>query len=145
METGEARTIHHHCLLLGYGAAAINPYLAFDSIEQLIESGPTTMTDFDAAVSNYIKASGKGILKVMSKMGISTAASYTGAQIFEAIGLEQDLVDEYFSGTVSRIEGIGLDQIADSVRRRHARAYPSSARRAGTPGPRVGWRVPVAS
>jgi glutamate synthase (NADPH/NADH) large chain len=124
VETGEARTVHHHCLLLGYGAAAINPYLAFDSIEQLIESGPTTMTDFEAAVANYIKASGKGILKVMSKMGISTAASYTGAQIFEAIGLGQDLVDEYFCGTVSRIEGIGLEQVAEAVRRRHARAYP---------------------
>ncbi len=124
VETGEARTIHHHCLLLGYGAAAINPYLAFDSIERLIEDGPTTITDFDAAVRNYIKASGKGILKVMSKMGISTAASYTGAQIFEAIGLGEDVVDEYFTGTVSRLGGIGLDEVAEEVRRRHAKAYP---------------------
>ncbi|MCP4436169.1 MAG: glutamate synthase large subunit [Actinomycetia bacterium] len=124
VETGEARTVHHHCLLLGYGAAAINPYLAFDSIEQLIEDGPTTMTDFDEAVRNYVKASGKGILKVMSKMGISTAASYTGAQIFEAIGLGEELVEEYFTGTVSRLGGVSLDEVAEEVRRRHAQAYP---------------------
>ena len=124
VETGEARTVHHHCLLLGYGAAAINPYLAFDSIERIIEDGSTTMTDYEAAVANYIKASGKGILKVMSKMGISTAASYTGAQIFEAIGLGDELVDEYFCGTVSRLGGIGMDELAEEVRRRHASAYP---------------------
>ncbi|MFV0317317.1 MAG: glutamate synthase large subunit, partial [Microthrixaceae bacterium] len=124
VETGEARTVHHHCLLLGYGAAAINPYLAFDSIEKLIEDNSTSMTDFETAVANYMKASGKGILKVMSKMGISTAASYTGAQIFEAIGLGADLVDEYFTGTVSRLGGIGLDEVAEEVRRRHSKAYP---------------------
>jgi len=124
VETAEARTVHHHCLLLGYGAAAINPYLAFDSIEQLIETGATTLTDYPQAVRNYIKASGKGILKVMSKMGISTAASYTGAQIFEAIGLGDELVDEYFTGTVSRLGGIGLEEVAEEVRRRHATAYP---------------------
>jgi glutamate synthase (NADPH) large chain len=124
VETGEAREVHHFALLLGYGAAAINPYLAFDSIEQLILSGGTTVTDYDAAVRNYIKAAGKGILKVMSKMGISTVASYTGAQIFEAIGLGSDLIDEYFTGTVSRLGGIGLDEVAEEVRRRHARAYP---------------------
>ncbi|MCZ7630093.1 MAG: hypothetical protein M5U19_14050, partial [Microthrixaceae bacterium] len=109
------RTVHHHCLLLGYGAAAINPYLAFDSIERLIKDGSTTVTDFDAAVRNYIKASGKGILKVMSKMGISTAASYTGAQIFEAIGIGEELIEEYFCGTVSRLGGIGLDELAEEV------------------------------
>jgi glutamate synthase (NADPH) large chain len=124
VETGEAREVHHFALLLGYGAAAVNPYLAFDSIEQLILSGGTTVTDYDAAVRNYIKAAGKGILKVMSKMGISTVASYTGAQIFEAIGLGSDLIDEYFTGTVSRLGGIGLDEVAEEVRRRHARAYP---------------------
>lgn len=124
VQTGEARTVHHHCMLLGYGAAAINPYLAFDSIEQLIANGSTSMTDYDEAVKQYIKACGKGILKVMSKMGISTAASYTGAQIFEAIGLGDEFVDEYFTGTISRLGGIGLDEIAEEVRRRHASAYP---------------------
>ncbi len=124
VETGEAREVQHFALLLGYGAAAVNPYLAFDSIEQMIASGATTITDYDAAVKNYMKAVGKGILKVMSKMGISTVASYTGAQIFEAIGLGREVIDEYFTGTVSRLGGIGLDEIAEEVRRRHATAYP---------------------
>ena len=124
VETGEAREVHHFALLLGYGAAAVNPYLAFDSIEHMINERATTVTDFDTAVANYRKAVGKGILKVMSKMGISTVASYTGAQIFEAIGLGAELVDEYFTGTVSRLGGIGLDEVAEEVRRRHARAYP---------------------
>ena len=124
IETGEAREVHHFALLLGYGAAAINPYLAFDSIEHMISERATGLTDFDAAVQNYIAAAGKGILKIMSKMGISTVASYTGAQIFEAIGLGRDVVDEYFTGTVSRLGGIGLDELAEEVRRRHARAYP---------------------
>jgi glutamate synthase (NADPH/NADH) large chain len=124
VETGEAREVHHFALLLGYGAAAVNPYLAFDSIEHMINERATSVTDFETAVANYRKAVGKGILKVMSKMGISTVASYTGAQIFEAIGLGSDLVDEYFTGTVSRLGGIGLDQVAEEVRRRHARAYP---------------------
>jgi len=124
VETGEAREVHHFALLLGFGAAAVNPYLAFDSIEQLINTRATTVTDFDTAVANYRRAVSKGILKVMSKMGISTVASYTGAQIFEAIGLGPELVDEYFTGTVSRLGGIGLDEIAEESRRRHARAYP---------------------
>jgi glutamate synthase (NADPH/NADH) large chain len=124
VETGEAREVHHFCLLLGYGAAAINPYLAFDTIEQMVLEGRTTAPDFSTAVDNYIKAAGKGVLKVMSKMGISTVASYTGAQIFEAIGLGEELVDEYFTGTVSRLGGIGLDEVAEEARRRHARAYP---------------------
>ena len=93
---------------------------------------------------NYIKAAGKGILKVMSKMGISTVASYTGAQIFEAIGLGDELVDEYFTGTVSRLGGIGLDEVAEEVRRRHATAYPHATRGAGAPGPGLRRRVPVA-
>jgi glutamate synthase (NADPH/NADH) large chain len=144
VETGDARTVHHHCLLLGYGAAAINPYLAFDSIEELIRSGGTSVTDFDQAVKHYIKASGKGILKVMSKMGISTAASYTGAQIFEAIGLGEELIDEYFTGTISRLGGIGLDEIAEEARRRHASAYPlrpsELAHRGIDPGGEYQWR-----
>ena len=125
VETGEAREVHHFALLLGYGAAAINPYLAFDTIERMVElrgarRSPTSTTPSPTTS----RPSGKGILKVMSKMGISTVASYTGAQIFEAIGLGRELVDEYFTGTVSRLGGIGLDEVAEEVRLRHARAYP---------------------
>jgi glutamate synthase (NADPH) large chain len=126
VETGEAREVHHMCLLIGYGAAAINPYLAFETLEDLIAEGMTELTDTRRAVKNYVKACGKGILKVMSKMGISTVASYTGAQIFEAIGLSDDLVDEFFTGTVSRLGGIGLDELAEEVRRRHSVAYPDN-------------------
>jgi glutamate synthase (NADPH/NADH) large chain len=124
IETGEAREVHHMALLLGYGAAAINPYLAFDSITDLIGDGIITGVTPRQAVRNYVKACGKGILKVMSKMGISTVASYTGAQVFEAIGLSRELVDQYFTGTVSRIGGIGLDEIATEVLARHAKAWP---------------------
>jgi glutamate synthase (NADPH/NADH) large chain len=125
VETGEAREVHHFCLLLGYGAGAINPYLAFDTIRDLCREGVigAAITERQA-VKNYVKAAGKGILKVMSKMGISTVASYTGAQIFEAVGLERSLVDEYFTGTASRIEGIDLDVIAREVAARHRIAYP---------------------
>ena len=124
VETGEAREVHHFCLLLGYGAAAVNPYLAFDSIEDRIRQGVLADLDFATAAKNYSKAASKGVLKVMSKMGISTVASYTGAQIFEAIGLGEELVDEYFTGTVSRLGGIGLHALAEECRLRHARAYP---------------------
>ncbi|HKY15570.1 MAG TPA: glutamate synthase large subunit [Microthrixaceae bacterium] len=124
VETGEAREVHHFCLLLGFGAAAVNPYLAFDSIEDRVRSGALAGVDFETAVKNYVKAVGKGVLKVMSKMGISTVASYTGAQIFEAIGLGPELIDEYFTGTVSRLGGIGIDEVAEEVRRRHAHAHP---------------------
>jgi glutamate synthase (NADPH/NADH) large chain len=123
IETGEAREVHHFCLLLGYGAGAINPYLAFDTIRDLCHEGVLSGLTERKAVKNYIKAAGKGILKVMSKMGISTVASYTGAQIFEAVGLEHGLVDEYFTGTASRIEGIDIDVIAAEVAARHAIAY----------------------
>jgi len=123
-ETGDAREVHHMCLLLGYGAGAINPYLAFETIEDLIAEDATSLSDPVKAVANYVKACGKGILKVMSKMGISTVASYTGAQIFEAIGLGQDLVDEFFTGTTSRLGGIGLAELADEIALRHRRAYP---------------------
>jgi glutamate synthase (NADPH/NADH) large chain len=125
VETGEAREVHHMALLLGYGSAAINPYLAFDTITELIGDGVLTGVTPRQAVRNYIKACGKGVLKVMSKMGISTVASYTGAQVFEAIGLSAAVVDDYFTGTVSRIEGIGLDEIAAEVLARHGRAYPA--------------------
>ena len=124
VECGDAREVHHMALLLGYGAAAINPYLAFESIEDLIAQDMTEITDPVKAVKNYIKACGKGVLKVMSKMGISTVASYTGAQIFEAIGLSHELVDEFFTGTVSRLGGVGLDELAVEVEMRHRLAYP---------------------
>ncbi|MGD9995959.1 MAG: glutamate synthase large subunit [Ilumatobacteraceae bacterium] len=127
VECGDAREVHHMALLIGYGAGAINPYLAFESIEDMIAHDLNGLGAFDPtkAVKNYIKAAGKGVLKVMSKMGVSTVASYTGAQIFEAIGLGRDLVDEYFTGTVSRLGGIGLDEIAAEVAVRHATAHPS--------------------
>jgi glutamate synthase (NADPH/NADH) large chain len=127
VESGDAREVHHMALLIGYGAGAINPYLAFETIDDLIARGKFGLggADAHAAIKKYIKSAGKGVLKVMSKMGISTVASYTGAQVFEAIGLSQDLVDEYFTGTVSRLDGIGLDEIAREATLRHAVAYPS--------------------
>jgi glutamate synthase (NADPH/NADH) large chain len=131
VEAGDAREVHHMALLIGYGAGAINPYLAFESIEDMIyfEDGKGVHglggLDPRQTVASYIKACGKGVLKVMSKMGVSTVASYTGAQIFEAIGLGQDLVAEYFTGTVSRLGGIGLDEIAAEVAARHASAHPA--------------------
>ncbi|MGI8493438.1 MAG: glutamate synthase large subunit [Acidimicrobiales bacterium] len=124
IETAEAREVHHMALLLGYGAAAINPYLAFDTITDMIDDGTLTGVTPRQAVRNYVKACGKGVLKIMSKMGISTVASYTGAQVFEAIGLSADVVDAYFTGTVSRIGGIGLDEMAREVLARHGTAWP---------------------
>ncbi|MFN8225806.1 MAG: glutamate synthase large subunit [Mycobacterium sp.] len=126
VETGDAREVHHMALLIGYGAAAVNPYLAFESIEDLIREGELTGIEPAAAVRNYLKALGKGVMKVMSKMGISTVGSYTGAQAFEAIGLDQAMVDEYLEGTVSQLGGVGLDVLADEVRFRHRRAYPEN-------------------
>jgi glutamate synthase (NADPH/NADH) large chain len=127
VEAGDAREIHHLCLLLGYGANAINPYLALASISAMVENGEHGLgldLGLAAAHRNFVKAAGKGILKVMSKMGISTVASYTGAQIFEAIGLGDEVVDEYFTGTVSRLGGVGLDVLAEEVASRHRRAHP---------------------
>ena len=124
IETGDVREVHHVALLIGYGAAAINPYLAMESVEDLVRSGAITGVTGEQAVKNLIKALGKGVLKVMSKMGISTVASYRGAQVFEAIGLSQDLVDAYFTGTVSQLGGVGLDVIAAECAARHSAAYP---------------------
>jgi glutamate synthase (NADPH) large chain len=122
VETGEAREVHHFCVLAGYGAEAINPYLAFETLEQIrAEKVPEIAPE--KVQANYIKAIGKGILKVMSKMGISTYQSYCGAQIFDAIGLSSAFVDTYFSGTATTIEGIGLTQVAEESVRRHASAY----------------------
>jgi glutamate synthase (NADPH/NADH) large chain len=125
VETGEAREVHHFCLLTGYGATAINPYLALESIEQLVRDGSLAdTTDVEEARAHFIKAVGKGIKKVMSKMGISTMQSYRAAQIFECIGLSPGLVERYFTGTASRIAGIDLDAIAEESRRRHIKAFP---------------------
>ncbi len=123
VETGEAREVHHMALLIGYGAGAVNPYLAFETIDHLANDGFLPGVPARKAKRNYIKACTKGVLKVMSKMGISTVASYTGAQVFEAIGLSEELVDEYFTGTVSRIGGVGLDVIAAEVEARHTFAH----------------------
>ncbi|HVM77909.1 MAG TPA: glutamate synthase large subunit [Stellaceae bacterium] len=122
VETGEAREVHHFCVLAGYGAEAINPYLAFETLEQIrVQNG--LPLDAHAVQKNYLKAVGKGILKVMSKMGISTYQSYCGAQIFDAVGLATDFVECYFTGTASTIEGAGLDQIAEEAMARHRSAY----------------------
>src|ERR1043166_7546686 len=112
LESGEPREVHHFALLIGYGAGAVTPYLAFESIEDLIRQGHITKVDEEKAIYNYVKSVNKGVLKVMSKMGISTAQSYCGAQIFEAIGLGDEIIDTYFTGTPSRVGGIGLDVIA---------------------------------
>ncbi|WP_209348934.1 glutamate synthase large subunit [Pontixanthobacter sp. CEM42] len=122
VETGEAREVHHYCVLAGYGAEAINPYLAFETLERLRAD---RLPDLEPAEveANYINAVGKGILKVMSKMGISTYQSYCGAQIFDAVGLSSDLIDGYFKGTATTIEGIGLQEVAEESVRRHAVAY----------------------
>src|SRR6478736_5867468 len=124
VEAGDVREVHHVALLVGYGAAAINPYLAMETVEDMVRHGAITAVTEEKAVANLIKALGKGVLKVMSKMGISTVASYRGAQVFEAIGLAQPLVDRYFTGTVSQLGGVGLDVIAREAAERHARAYP---------------------
>jgi glutamate synthase (NADPH/NADH) large chain len=124
VECGDAREVHHMALLVGYGAAAVNPYLAFETIEDMIRDGVIEGITSRKAVRNYIKACGKGVLKVMSKMGISTVASYTGAQVFEAIGLSHEVVERYFTGTVSRLGGVGLDVLAAEVVARHRIAHP---------------------
>ncbi|MBJ7340837.1 glutamate synthase large subunit [Mycolicibacterium sp.] len=126
VESGDAREVHHIAMLIGFGAAAVNPYLAFESIEDLIREGELTGIEPSTAVRNYLKALGKGVMKVMSKMGISTVASYTGAQAFEAIGLNHDVIDEYLTGTPSQLGGVGLDVLAEEVKLRHRRAYPEN-------------------
>jgi len=122
IETGEAREVHHFCVLAGYGAEAVNPYLAFQSLEQIRTRNGLSQTAYEVR-KNYIKAIGKGVLKVMSKMGISTYQSYCGAQIFDAVGLSSGLIDKYFTGTASTIEGAGLIEIAEEAVRRHSDAW----------------------
>ncbi|MBB3051915.1 glutamate synthase (NADPH/NADH) large chain [Prauserella isguenensis] len=126
VESGDAREVHHIALLLGYGAAAVNPYLAFETIEDMIAQGAITGIEPAKAVRNYVTALVKGVLKIMSKMGISTVGAYTAAQVFEALGLSQDLLDEYFTGTSSKLGGVGLDVMAEEVAIRHRRAYPDN-------------------
>ena len=124
VESGEPRETHHMALLLGYGAGAINPYLAFETLDDMIREKLLNGVDHAQAVKNYIKACNKGVVKVISKMGISTIQSYRGAQIFEAIGLDKAFVDKYFTWTASRIGGIGIDVVAQETSLRHHRAYP---------------------
>jgi glutamate synthase (NADPH) large chain len=122
VETGEAREVHQFCALAGYGAEAINPYLAFETLEDMLPTLEEKITGYEA-VKRYIKAVDKGILKVMSKMGISTYQSYCGAQIFDAVGLSSDFVKKYFTGTATQIEGVGLLEIAEEAFRRHENAF----------------------
>jgi len=123
VESGDAREVHHMAALIGFGAAAINPYMAFESIEDMLDRKVIIGLDREKALANYVKAAGKGVLKVMSKMGISTLASYTGAQLFQAVGISQPVLDEYFAGLTCPTGGIDLDDIADDVARRHALAF----------------------
>ncbi|MEQ1827049.1 MAG: glutamate synthase large subunit [Pirellula sp.] len=127
LETGEAREVHHHCLLIGYGADAINPYLAFESLWQAGREGLLVSMDDNKIVAGYRKAVAKGMMKVMAKMGISTLASYKGAQIFEALGLQQEVIDRCFVGTNSRIQGCNFEVLAEEALRRHSLGYPLSA------------------
>ncbi|MFI5755249.1 glutamate synthase large subunit [Streptomyces sp. NPDC051569] len=127
VEAGDVREVHHVALLIGYGAAAVNPYLAMESVEDLVRAGTFIEgLEPEQAIRNLIYALGKGVLKVMSKMGISTVASYRGAQVFEAVGLDQAFVDKYFNGTATKIGGAGLDIVAREVAARHAKGYPAS-------------------
>ncbi|MFJ2620836.1 glutamate synthase large subunit [Glutamicibacter sp. NPDC087344] len=127
IESGDAREVHHIAALVGYGASAINPYLALESVEQMVEDGQLPGISAATAGKNLIKALGKGLLKIMSKMGISTVSSYCGAQTFEAVGLSQRVVDQYFTGTATKLSGIELDVVAAEAAARHARAYPQIA------------------
>jgi len=124
LESGEPRETHHFALLIGYGAGAINPYLAFETLDDMIHQGILKNIDHKTAVKNYAKAVAKGVVKTMSKMGISTIQSYRGAQIFEAVGLNQKLIDKYFTWTASRIEGAGIEEVATEVLKRHNHAFP---------------------
>ncbi|QUH00794.1 glutamate synthase large subunit [Saccharopolyspora erythraea] len=126
VESGDAREVHHIAALLGYGAAAVNPYLAFEAIEDMIATGQISGIRPRVAIRNYVQALVKGVLKVMSKMGISTVGAYTAAQVFEAVGLSQEVVDSYFRGTTSKLGGVGLDVLAEEVAQRHRRAYPDN-------------------
>lgn len=140
VESGEPREVHHFATLLGYGAAAVNPYVAFETLHELHDRALLPGVEgADQAERNMVKATGKGLLKTISKMGISTIRSYSGAQIFEAVGLDKALVDQYFTGTTSRIGGIGLDVLAEEALARHRRAYPRTEKRLPVGGVHA-WR-----
>jgi glutamate synthase (NADPH/NADH) large chain len=124
IEAGDVREVHHVALLIGYGASAVNPYLAMETVEDLARDRHYVQVEPEQAVRNLQRSLGKGVLKVMSKMGVSTVASYTGAQIFEALGLAQSVVDRYFTGTVSKLGGVDIHTIAEEVALRHRKAYP---------------------
>ncbi|MFC9985681.1 glutamate synthase large subunit, partial [Microbacterium keratanolyticum] len=127
VEAGDVREVHHVATLIGYGASAVNPYLAMETVEHLVRTGYITDISAEKAVSNLIYALGKGVLKIMSKMGISTVSSYAGAQVFEAIGLSQEFVDTYFTGTESKLGGIGIEDVFAENQARHDFAYPEDA------------------
>jgi len=144
VECGDARDVHHMATLIGYGASAINPYLALESAEDMVVRGIISEISPERSSKNMIKALGKGVLKIMSKMGISTVGSYAGAQCFEAIGLSQEFIDRYFTGTTSKLGGVGLEIIAKEIEKRHQAAYPiEGAIRAHLPlevGGEMKWR-----
>ncbi len=141
VESGEPREVHHFALLLGYGASAVNPFLAFEAVDGLIRDGFLTGVSREDAIAHYIKAAIKGIVKVLSKMGISTIQSYQGSQIFEALGINQEVIDRYFTATPSRVGGIGLNEIAREANDRHKSAYDPNVVDAGLePGGQYHWR-----
>jgi glutamate synthase (NADPH/NADH) large chain len=144
VEAGDAREVHHIALLIGYGAAAVNPYLAMATVEDLAMRGDIKGIDCETAAKNLVKALAKGVRKTMSKIGISTVASYTGAQIFEAVGLGPEVIDTCFTGTTSRLGGVGFDVLAEEVLTRHRRAFPSDEIRAAHRALEIGgeyqWR-----
>jgi glutamate synthase domain-containing protein 2/glutamate synthase domain-containing protein 1/glutamate synthase domain-containing protein 3 len=142
LETGEPREVHHFSLLIGYGCSAINPYLAFETLDGMIRDQFLQDIDHAKACSNFAKAATKGVIKVMSKMGISAVQSYHGAQVFEAVGLRQDLIDEYFTWTSSRIGGIGMDVVAQEILMRHRAAFPARGTHSGalSAGGQYQWR-----
>lgn len=125
VEAGDVRETHHVALLLGYGASVVNPYLALDSVDDLIDRGVITGVTAGTATRNVVEAMAKGVRKTMSKMGVSTVASYIGAQIFEAIGLGEEIVADCFTGTTSRLGGVGYDVVAEEVAQRHRQAWPA--------------------
>ena len=139
LESGEPREVHHFSLLIGYGVGAVNPYLAFETIDDMIKGGILKLP-YDKAVKNFIKASAKGVVKVISKMGISTIQSYCGAQIFEALGLSQKFVDRYFTWTPTRIEGIGIEELAKEVEMRHNKAFKEPRYHVLEAGGQYKWR-----
>ena len=139
VETGEAREVHHFAALIGFGADAINPYLAFATYKQAVLDEKLSMS-YEEAVQKYVKVITEGVVKVMSKMGISTVQSYRGAQIFEAVGISSDVIDRYFTGTASQIDGIDLETIAEEATIRHSLAYSDSIDETLDSGSDFQWR-----